>query len=124
MYTCGITSFYNILHYFMYTVLYSCKVFPLLLANRTYKLNRMARMKQTHRNPNVDRPMMVVGSDIQSAEQRPTPKPTQGKVLHKGGKEPRKHLSKKLLHLGAPPTGGIKKPHHHRPRLVALHEIH
>ena len=68
MYTHSIAFLYNILHDFVYTVLYSCKVFPLLLANRTYKQNRMARTKQTPRNPNVDRPMAAVGSDIQSAE--------------------------------------------------------
>ena len=84
----------------------------------------MARMKQTPMNPNVDRPVVAVGSDIQSAERRPTPRPTQGKVPSKGGKQCRKHLSKMLLCLGAPSTGGIKKPHHYRPGLVALHEIH
>ena len=29
----------------------------------------------------------------------------------------------KLLHLGAAPTGGIKKPHQYRPGMVALREI-
>ena len=88
-----------------------------------YTLNRMARTKQTPGKPNADRTVAAVGSDIQSTERRPTPSPTQGKVLSKGGKQPRKHLSKKLLHLGALPSGGIKKPHHYRPRLVALHEL-
>ena len=84
----------------------------------------MARTKQTPRNPNLDRTVAAVGSDIQSAERRPTPRPTQGNIPNKGGKQPRKHLSKKLLHLGAPPMGGIeKKTHHYRPGLVALHEI-
>ena len=84
----------------------------------------MARTKQTPQNPNVDRPVVAVGSYIQSAERRLMPPgPPQGKVLTKGGKQPRKHLSKKLLCLGAPPTGGLKKPHHYRPGLVALHEI-
>ena len=83
----------------------------------------MARTKQTPRNLNVNRPVAAVGSDIHSAERRPTPTPTQGKVPNKGSKQPRKHLSKKLLCLGAPATGGIKKPHHYRPRLVALCEI-
>ena len=46
----------------------------------------MVRTKQTPRNPNVDRPVAEVVSDIQSAERRPTPRPTQGKVLNKGGK--------------------------------------
>ena len=57
----------------------------------------MARTKQTPRNPNIDRPVVAVGSDIQSAERRPTPRSTQGKVPNKGGKQLRKHLSKKLL---------------------------
>ena len=84
----------------------------------------MARTKQTPRNPNIDRPVATVGSDIQSTERRLTPRPTQGKVPNKGGKQLRKHLSKKLLYLGAPPMGGFKKPHHYRPSLVALCEIH
>ena len=83
----------------------------------------MAMTKQTPRNPNIDRPVAAVGSDIQSTERRPTPRLTQGKVPNKGAKQLRKHLSKKLLYLGAPPMGGIKKPHHYRPSLVALHEI-
>ena len=83
----------------------------------------MAGTKQTPRNPNIDRPLTAVGSDIQSAERRLTPRSTQGKVLHKGGRKPRKDLSKELLCLGAPPTGGIKKPHHYRSGVVALHEI-
>ena len=41
----------------------------------------------------------------------------------KGGKQPRKHLSGKLLQQGATPTGGIKKPHHYRPGMVAVREI-
>ena len=83
----------------------------------------MARTKQTPRNPNVDRPVVAVGSDIQSSERRLTPRPTQGKVPNKGGKQLRKHLSKKLLCLGALPTRGIKKSHCYKPGLVALHEI-
>ena len=43
----------------------------------------MARTKQTPRNPNVDRPVAAVGSDIQSVERRPTPRPIQGKVPNK-----------------------------------------
>ena len=75
----------------------------------------MARTKQTPRNPNIDRPVAAIGSDIQSTRKWLTPRPTSSKIPSKGGKQPRKHLSKKLLHLGAPPTGGIKKPHHYRP---------
>ena len=72
----------------------------------------MARTKQTPRNPNRDRPIAGVGNNIQSIEGRPTPRPTeQGKVLGKGGKQPRKSLSKKLLHQCTPSTGGIKNLH-------------
>ena len=53
----------------------------------------MGRTKQTPRNPNIDRAVAAVGSDSQSAERRQTPRPTQGKVPNKGGKQPRKHLS-------------------------------
>ena len=83
----------------------------------------MARTKQTPRNSNIDRPIAAIGSDIQSTVGRPTPQPILSKAPVKGGKQPRKHLSKKLLHLGATPTGGIKKPHQYRPVLVALREI-
>ena len=71
----------------------------------------MARTKQTPRNPNIDRLVVARGSDIQSTERKLTPKPMLSKAPVKGGKQPRKHLSKKLLHLSATPTGGIKKPH-------------
>ena len=67
----------------------------------------MASTKQTPRNPNIDRP---VGSDIQSAERRLTPRPTQVKVPNKGGKQLRKHLSKKLLHLGAHQQEELRNP--------------
>ena len=89
----------------------------------TYKLNRMARIKQTPRNPNVDTPVVAVESDILYAERRLTTRSTQGKVPNKGDNQPRKHLSKKLLCLGALPIRGIKKPHCYRPGLVALCEI-
>ena len=85
----------------------------------------MARTKLTPRNPNRDRPIAVVGSDIQSIEGRPTPRPTgQGKVSCKGGKQPKRSLSKKLLHLPTPSMEGINKPHWYRLGLVALHEIY
>ena len=71
----------------------------------------MARTKQTPRNPNVDTPVAAVGSDIQSTKRRPTPRLTPSKTPSKGGKQPRKHVSKKLLHLGATPAEGIKKTH-------------
>ena len=84
----------------------------------------MARTKQTPRNLNIDRPIAAVGNDIQSIEGRPTPRPTgKGKVSGKEGKQQRKSLPKKLLHLHTPSMGGIKKPRQYRPSLVALHEI-
>ena len=76
-------------------------------------------MKQTPRNPNVNRPKATIGSDVQSTKGRPT----SNKTHVKGGKQPQKHLSWKLLCLGTTPTGGIKKPHHYRPGMVALREI-
>ena len=83
----------------------------------------MARMKQTPRNPNINRPKTVVGSDVQPTERRPTPKPASSKTPVKGGKQSRKHPSWKLLQLGTTPSGGIKKPHHYWPEMVALREI-
>ena len=83
----------------------------------------MARMKQTPKNPHIGRPKIAVGSDVQQTERRSHSKTTSRKVPVKGGKQPQKHLSKKLLWLGATPTGGIKKPHHYRPGMVALREI-
>ena len=41
----------------------------------------------------------------------------------KGGKQPRKHISHKVLRKGIVPTGGIKKPHRYQPGMVALREI-
>ena len=51
---------------------------------------------------------MAIGSDVK--EGRPTPRPALSKTPVKGGKQPQKHLSQRLLHLGTTPTGGIKKP--------------
>ena len=41
----------------------------------------------------------------------------------KGGKQPRKHLSHKILRKGISPTGGIKKNHGYQSGMVALREI-
>ena len=83
----------------------------------------MARTKQAPRNPNINRPEVAIGSDVQSTKGRSTPRPASSKTPVKGGKQPQKYLSWKLLCLGATPTGEIKKPHHYRPGLVALREI-
>ena len=40
-----------------------------------------------------------------------------------GGKQSRKSIASKPPHLSTPSNGGIKKPHHCRPGLVALQEI-
>ena len=98
-----------------------CIIFHLLIASRIH--NKMAQMRQTPRNPHVSQPKAAVGSDIQPIERRPTPKPASRKTPVKGGKQPRKHLLQKLLQLGTTPTGGIKKPHHYKPGMVALREI-
>ena len=83
----------------------------------------MARTKQTPSNPNINRPKAAIGSDGQPTEGRSTPRPAMNKTPVKGGKQPWKHLSWKLLCLGANPTGGIKKPHQYRPGMVVLREI-
>ena len=57
----------------------------------------MARMKQTPKNPHVHRPQLAVGSDVQQTEGRVPLKSVTRKVPVKGGKQPQKHLSKKLL---------------------------
>ena len=40
-----------------------------------------------------------------------------------GGKAPRKQLATKAARKSAPSTGGVKKPHHHKPDTEALSEI-
>ena len=76
----------------------------------------------TLRNPYVSQPKTAIGSDVQP-ERRTTSKPMSSKAPMKGGKQPRKHLSWKLLQLGSTPTGGIKKPHCYRTGMVVLREI-
>ena len=83
----------------------------------------MARTKQTPRNPQHRQTNSAIGSDIQSTQRRPTTKPMLNKAPVQGGKQSRKHSSKKVLCLGANPTRGIKKPYQHRSGLVALREI-
>ena len=48
----------------------------------------MARTKQTPRNPNVDRPVAAVGSDIQSAEDGQLPDPHKAKCHTKEASSP------------------------------------
>ena len=70
----------------------------------------MARMKQTPRKPNVDRPATAVGSDVLPGR-KTFSKHTSKKIPKKGGKQPQKHLLHKLVRQGKSLTGGIKKPH-------------
>ena len=77
----------------------------------------MAQTKCTPKNPQIHRPAIAVGKDIQP------PRKHMQKAPVKGGKQPRKHLSHKILRKGIAPTGGIKKPHRYQPGMVALREI-
>ena len=61
--------------------------------------------------------MTAVGKDVQP------PRKHMQKAPVKGGKQPRKHISHKILRKGITHTGGIKKPHRYRPGMVALREI-
>ena len=70
-------------------------------------LGIMARTKQMPRNPKLDRPTAVVGSDVQP-ERRVPSKLTSKKVAVKGGKQPRKHLLHQLIRHNKSSTGGIK----------------
>ena len=56
----------------------------------------MAPTKQTPKNPHVSQPTTAIGSDVQP-EQRTNPKTTPSKTPVKGGKQPRKLLSQKIL---------------------------
>ena len=56
----------------------------------------MARTKQTPKNPHVSTPTTAIGSDVQP-EQWTNLKLKSKKTPVKGGKQPRKHLSWKIL---------------------------
>ena len=56
----------------------------------------MACTKQTPKNPHVSRPTTAIGSDVQP-EQRTNLKLMFKKAPVKGGKQPIKHLSWKIL---------------------------
>ena len=62
--------------------------------------------------------MTAIGKDVQP------PRKEMHKTPTKGGKQPRKDISHKVLRKGIIPTGGIKKPHRYQPSMVALREIH
>ena len=77
----------------------------------------MARTKHTPKNPQLHRPVLARGRDVQP------PRKDIPQVPRKGGKQPRKFLVSKMLRKGIRSTGGIKKPHRYRPSIVALREI-
>ena len=77
----------------------------------------MARTKHTPKNPQLHRPVLAIGRDVQQPRKDIT------QISRKGGKQPRKFLVSRLLRKGMKATGGIKKPHRYRPSLVALREI-
>ena len=56
----------------------------------------MACTKQMPRNPNMNRPTTVMGSDVQPERRTPS-KPTSKKLPIKGAKQPQKHLLHKLI---------------------------
>ena len=56
----------------------------------------MAQTKQTPGNSHVSQPKTAVGSDVQP-KGRTTSRPTSSKAPMKGEKQPRKHISRKLL---------------------------
>ena len=74
-------------------------------------------MKQTPRNPALERPSAAMGIDVQ--ERRVPTKPATKRIPN-GGKQPRKHILHKMLKWKST-TGGIKKPHRYHPGLLALH---
>ena len=77
----------------------------------------MVLTKCTLKNPQIHRPVTAIGKDIQP------PRKEMHKAPRKGGKQPRKFISHKVLRKGIKPTGGLKKPHRYRPGMVALREI-
>ena len=77
----------------------------------------MARTKCTPKNPHIQKPITAVGKDVQPLRKDIPQAP------RKGGKQPRKFISQKMLRKGMRPTEGLKKPHRYRPGMVALREI-
>ena len=77
----------------------------------------MARTKHTPKNPQLHRPVLAMGRDVQP------PRKDISQVSRKGGKQPRTFLVSKMLRKGIRSTGGIKKPHRYRPSIVVLREI-
>ena len=64
----------------------------------------MARTKHTPKNPQIQRSVTAIGKDVQPLREDIPQAP------RKGGKQPRKFISHKMLRKGIKPTGGLKKP--------------
>ena len=64
----------------------------------------MARTKHMPKNPHIQRPINAVGTDVQ------LPRKDIPQAPRKGGKQPRKFLTHKMLRKGIKPTGGLKNP--------------
>ena len=77
----------------------------------------MARTKCTPKNPQLHKPVTALGKDVQPHRKDIPQAP------RKGGKQPRKSISHKMLRKRMRPTRGLKKPHRYRPGMVALREI-
>ena len=65
----------------------------------------MAQTKCMPKNPQIHRPVTTLGKDIQP------PRKEMPKAPRKGGNQPRKFISHKILRKGIKPTGGLKRPH-------------
>ena len=77
----------------------------------------MARTKCTPKNPQMHRPVTAIGKDVQP------PSKDIPQAPRKGGKQPRKFISHKMLRKGVKPTRRLKKPHRYQPGMVALRDI-
>ena len=65
----------------------------------------MARTKCTPKNPHIQKPVTAVCKDVQP------PRKDIQQTPRKGGKQPRKFISHKMLRKGVKPNGGLKRPH-------------
>ena len=64
----------------------------------------MAQTKHTPKNPQINQPIATIGKDVQPAQKDFRKPPV------KGGKQPRKHLSYKVLRKRNPHPEELKTP--------------
>ena len=98
---------------FRSTCILSIEIYPL------YSIGNKACMKQTPRNPALERPSAAMGIDVQ---ERRVPSKLTTKRKPNGGKQPCKHILHKMLKRKST-TGGIKKLHRYHLGLLTLCEI-